>query len=118
RGAAPVPAIRIPRSSPGQPRAPLRRRAGSASSLAEQLTQHALLELRRRSLRAASRAQELQEQLFEIVLLAAWRAVLQMIADLPLELGGELPVQEFVEMFDALATVHAGLPLMYPISTA
>ena len=41
-----------------------------------------------------------------------------MIPDLPFELGRELAVQEFIEMFDAFATIHAGLPLMYPISTA
>src|SRR5206468_11277704 len=66
---------------------------------------------------AAARAQELQEQLFKVELLTARWAVLEVLAKLPLELRSELAVQKFVEMLDALAAIHAGLPLMYPIST-
>src|SRR5712671_4235085 len=118
RGALRLLAIQTPKLSLAPPRAPPPSRAGSATSLSEQLTQNALLQVGRRALGPAPRPQELQEQLLEIVLLAAGRAVLQMLPDLPLQVGRELAVQEFVEMVDALATIHAGLPLMYPISTA
>src|SRR6266542_3488568 len=118
RRAATSLATRIHISSPDRPRAPPPRRVESASSLAKQLAEHALLELLRSALRAAARPQELQEQLLKIELFAARRAVFQMRPDLPLELRRQLAVQEFVQMLDALAAIHAGLPLMYPISTA
>src|SRR5206468_348495 len=118
RGATPFPAIRIRTSSPDRPRAPPPRRDPSASSLAKQFAKHALLQFRRRALCAAARPQEFQEQLLEIVLLFARRAVLEMRPDLLLELWCQLAVQKLIQMFDAIATIHAGLPLMYPISTA
>src|SRR5207253_1493115 len=78
RGAGTSLATRIPTSSPDRSRAPPRRRAASAISLAEQFPQHALLELRRRALCSTPRPQEFQKQLFEIELLAAGRTVLEM----------------------------------------
>src|SRR5882724_466373 len=81
RAAAVSLAIPIRIRSPAPRPTPLQRLGRSATSLPEQLAQHALLELRRCSLRLAPGAQEFQEQLLEVVLLLARRAVLEMRAD-------------------------------------
>src|SRR2546425_6244195 len=112
RGAGATLATRIPTSSPGRPRAPPLRRVASAISLADQFPQRALLALRRRALSAPPGSQEFQKQLLEIELLAARRAVLQMLPDLALDLGRQLAIQEFIEVLDALTAIHAGLPLI------
>src|ERR1041385_5943366 len=73
RGAVSPLAIQIPKLSPHPPPPPPPSHGLSAISLAEQLAQHALLQLGRRALRLAARLQEFEEKLLEIVLLLARR---------------------------------------------
>src|ERR1044072_6636487 len=118
RGAVSPLAIQIPKLSPHPPPPPPPSHGLSAISLAEQLAQHALLQLGPRDLRLAALLEAFEEKLLEIVLLLARRAIFEMVPDFPLELWGQLAVQKLVQMLDAVAAIHAGLPLMYPISTA
>src|ERR1044072_9767557 len=118
RGAVSPLAIQIPKLSPHPPPPPPPSHGLSAISLAEQLAQHALLQLGRRALRLAARLQEFEEKLLEIVLLLARRAIFEMVPEFPLALWGQLDVPTLGHMLDAVAAIHAGLPLMYPISTA
>src|SRR5207249_1541063 len=74
--------------------------------------------LGRRAVRAATGPQEIEEQPFEVEVLAARRAVGEVLTDLLLHLRGQLAVEVFVQVFGALAAVHVALPLMYPIPTA
>ena len=71
-----------------------------------------------RAVRAATGPQEIEEQPFEVEVLAARRAVGEVLTDLLLHLRGQLAVEVFVQVFGALAAVHVALPLMYPIPTA
>ena len=64
-----------------------RRRWNGASSLVEQLAQDAALQLGRRAVRAATGPQEIEEQPFEVEVLAARRAVGEVLTDLLLYLG-------------------------------
>src|SRR2546422_2689134 len=89
-----------------------------ASSLVEQFAENPALQLGRRAASAAAGLQEVEEQTLEVEVLAAGRAVLEVHPDLPLDFGGELLIKELVQMLGALATVHAGLALMYPMPTA
>src|ERR1051326_328474 len=81
RGAVSPLAIQIPKLSPHPPPPPPPSHGLSAISLAEQLAQHALLQLGRRALRLAARLQEFEEKLLEIVLLLARRAIFEMVPD-------------------------------------
>src|SRR5207249_96452 len=86
--------------------------------VAEQLEQHPSLQLGGRSLRQATGPHELEEQRLEVELLAAGRARRQVLAHGALGLGGQLAIEELVEVLHALLALHGGLPLMYPMPTA
>src|SRR5207244_8521299 len=61
---------------------------------------------------------ETEEQLFEVELLAARRAVGEVLTDLLLHRGRQLAVEVLVEVLLALPAIHLAVPLMYPIPTA
>src|ERR1044072_6930116 len=67
RGAVSPLAIQIPKLSPHPPPPPPPSHGLSAISLAEQLAQHALLQLGRRALRLAARLQAFKENLLKSV---------------------------------------------------
>src|SRR5439155_25676140 len=97
-----------PRPHRGGPR----RRRAPAPPLLAQLAQDAPPQLGRGALGPAAGAHELEEQRLDIVVLPARRALVEVRAELPLELGGELPVEVVVEMLGALPAVHGLLPLI------
>src|SRR5438093_322457 len=84
------------------------RRAGHAAQRSQ----------RRDTPRRAAGPQETEEQLFEVELLAARRAVGEVLTDLLLHRGRQLAVEVLIEVLLALPAIHLADPLMYPIPTA
>src|SRR6266487_4400257 len=102
RRGGPAPTTRTPPPRPRLPPVPRPDRQPSATSLAEQLVQDLVLQLGRCTLRAAAGLDELEVEGLELGGAGARLAALEVLTHFLLELRGDLAVEEFVEVLEAL----------------